>query len=265
MSVYGYFSPALLKDNSRFYILASTVLLSIAVVSWLRISIAGDRLFYIRTEQVFGLLCLLYWYVAMIISPLGYVIGKQRMKHVEFARRAIGVSAAYFAALHTVVALWGQFGGLGQIGQLPSLFRWSLLGGLAALVVLLLMAATSFDKVISLMTFRRWKWLHRLVYLGGVLALLHVWSVGTHLAYSGVQIAAFAALVVLSGLEAFRLVTLFTRRVQEYSGKISFTVLFVVLWVIWIEALWSVPLWIDNYHTSRHSGHDHSLEVEVEP
>ena len=88
-----------LLDNSRFYILATSFLISLAVIGFLRLQIPSDQLFYIRTQQVFGLLAIFYWYVALIISPIGHVIGKHRMKKVEFARRAIGVSAFYFVLL----------------------------------------------------------------------------------------------------------------------------------------------------------------------
>src|SRR5690606_14648817 len=97
------------------------------------------------------------------ISPTGYVVGKHRTKHIEFARRSIGVSAFYFASLHGGIALWGQLGGFDQLKLLPDLFRWSLLSGAVAYAVLFVLAATSFDKVVSYLTFKWWKWLHRII------------------------------------------------------------------------------------------------------
>ena len=239
--------------NLRFYVLASAVLLSVIAVAWLRLQIPSNQLFYIRTEQVFGLLCILYWYIAIVISPLGYVVGKQRIPHLLFARRAIGVSAAYFALLHMAVALWGQLGGLSQLGLLPSLFKWSLLAGFIAVVILLIMAATSFDRVVSKMTFVRWKWLHRLVYLGGILAILHIWAVGTHLAYFGVQITAFVALAALGGLESYRLVTILANRHKELKGKDYFVTLVLVIWVIFMALVLAIPILVNNYHSGHHS------------
>lgn len=251
-----------LLNNSRFYILASSILVSIAVFSWLRLQIPSDQLFYIRVQQVFGLLGVIYWYIALIISPIGYVIGKQRIKHIEFARRAIGVSAFYFVVLHGAIALFGQLGGVDQLQYLPSLFKWSLLGGLVAFIILGIMAATSFDAVVKFMTFRRWKWLHRLVYLGGIVAMLHIWTVGTHLAYSGIQWAVFVALVVLSGLETYRIVTLFARKYPEFQSKDYFITLFGSLWLFWVICIAATPSVVENYH-SRHSGRNnpqHSQE-----
>lgn len=203
-------------------------------------------------------MCLLFWYVALIISPLGHVIGKQRMKHVEFARRAIGVSAFYFALLHSGIALFGQLGGIEQVQHLPDLFKWSLIGGAVALGVLGLMAVTSFDRVIKYMTFKKWKWLHRLVYAAGVLVILHVWMIGTHLAYGGVQAAGFIALAVLIGLELLRTTRTVNRR-YLHLNRSEAGILFVSAWVTVMVTLVAMPSLVDNYH-SRHAGHSRYQE-----
>lgn len=248
----------------RFYVLASTVLLSVGLASWLRLHIPSDQLFYIRTEQLFGLLCILYWYLALVISPLGYVIGKQRLEGLTFARRAIGVSAAYFAFLHMAVSFWGQLGGLSGISLMPSYFKWSLLGGIIALLILSAMAATSFDAVIRFMTFKRWKLLHRLVYAGGILAVLHVWSIGTHLSYIGVQIAAFVALVIMSGLETYRSVRLISKRFTNLQQEDYFTALFLGVWAVIIAAILLLPLLVQSYHGKHHTTAITTSHIEVQ-
>lgn len=241
-----------LLSNSRFYVLVSSLLLSVATFAYLRLQIPSDQLFYIRTQQAFGLFCIIFWYVALVISPIGYIIGKQRIKHLEFARRAIGVSAFYFALLHGSIALWGQLGGMGQLQYLPTLFKWSLSGGLIAFLILAIMAATSFDKVVSYMTFKRWKLLHRLVYVGGVSVILHIWTVGTHLAYTNVQLAAFIALIILSGLELFR-ITKVSNKFLELD-KAQVVTLFFSLWLVVVFMILSIPAIVQNYH-SRHADH----------
>jgi DMSO/TMAO reductase YedYZ heme-binding membrane subunit len=241
-----------LLDNSRFYILSSSILMSLMVVTSLRLKIPSDQLFYIRTEQLFGLLAIVYWYIALIISPLSNVIGKERMKRVIFARRGIGVSAAYFAVLHSSFALWGQLGGVSQIQYLPDFFKWSIAGGAIGLGILLVMAATSFDTVVRFMTYRRWKLLHRLTYIAGVCVLLHIWTVGTYMAYSAVQIAAFVALVILIGLETYRAAQTFAKRYKEFQSRDYFYVLFLSVWIFWVALLIVVPNIVQNYHAKRH-------------
>lgn len=244
-----------LLNNTRFYILATSILLSIATAAYLRLQIPSDQLYYIRTQQVFGLLCIFYWYLALIISPISYVIGKHRTKRLEFARRAIGVSAAYFATLHAAIALWGQLGGIGEISLLPPLFKWSLAGGAIALFILLIMAATSFDKVVSFMTFRKWKWLYRLVYFGLILAVLHIWTIGAHIAYPQVRWIAFIALAVLSGLELFR-TTKFVNDKYLHFDKAEAVTLWLSTWVIVVVAIACMPAFVQNYH-SKHTDHNH--------
>lgn len=192
---------------------------------------------------------------------MGYVIGKHRMKHVEFARRAIGVSAFYFALLHASIALFGQLGGIGELQYLPELFKWSLLGGAVALLVLAIMAVTSFDKVIKFMTFRKWKWLHRLVYTAGVLVILHIWMIGTHLAYIEMQLAGYVALVILIGLELFRTLELFNKK-YSILGKTEVSITWLALWVCVAVFLFAMPSYIQNYH-SRHTNHGSHSQQEV--
>lgn len=242
-----------LLDNSRFYILGFSLLISLVVFAWLRLLIPADQLYYIRVQQVFGLLCIVYWYCALLISPLGYFVGKNRIKRLEYARRAIGVSAFYFALLHGIVALWGQLGGLTQVQYLPELFKWSLAGGGVALLVLGVMALTSFDKVVRYMTFRRWKSLHRFVYGGGILAIVHIWSVGTHLAYTGVQLAAFIGLVVLVGLEMYRIAVNANKKYLHLDHPETIA-LFIAGWAVMSALIFMIPLVVENYH-SRHSDH----------
>ena len=248
-------------NNSRFYILVSSFLLSIAVIGILRLQISSDQLYYIRTQQMFGLLGVIYWYFALVISPIGYVIGKHRTKKLEFARRAIGVSAFYFVLLHGVIALWGQLGGLSELHYLPSLFQWSLLWGAIAFSILLIMALTSFDKVVKFMTFRKWKWLHRFVYIGGILAVLHIWTIGTHLAYTNVQLIAFTALVILSGLELYRTTKLVNDKYLHLDKSEAVT-LFISSWVIVSALILTIPVVVQNYH-SRHNDHKATTHSEV--
>ena len=246
-------TPHSLLTNTRFYILATSILLSIAVAAYARLQLPSDQLYTIRLEQLFGLFCIVYWYVALAISPLGYVIGKQRTKRLEFARRAIGVSAAYFATLHTAVAFWGQLGGFGSVTLLPPLFKWSLAAGVVALFILLIMAATSFDKIVTFMTYGKWKWLHRLVYLGFILVVLHVWTIGTHLAYPAMQWVSLAALLTLSGLELYRTTKLVNKTYLHFDTTDTMT-LFICLWIIVGSIIICLPLFVPNYH-SNHTEH----------
>ena len=248
-----------LLHNLRFYVLVGSLLCSAVVVAGLRLVIASDQLWLIRVEQVFGLLAVLYLYTALLISPLAHVFGKARLRYLVFARRAIGVSAAYFALLHGGFALWGQLGGLSALAYLPIAFQWSFAAGAAGLAVVLVMAATSFDAVVQRMTYRSWKLLHRTIYVGSFLILLHVWMVGTHVSYGWVQLTGFLLLALLLGLEAYRIAGALARRFTELRAREYFITVAVSLWVIGLALLISVPALVQNYHSARHD--DHTAET----
>jgi sulfoxide reductase heme-binding subunit YedZ len=251
-----------LLQNTRFYILAFTIISSLFAASWLRTHIASDQLFYIRTEQVFGYASMLCWYIALIISPLAALVGKNGvMLGVIFARRAIGVSAAYFALLHVTVATWGQLGGLKGLALPPGTFRTSLLLGVVALVILCIMAATSFNKVVVFMTPKRWKWLHRLGYIGGVLVILHVWLIGTHVAYVDTRIIAFVLLAILFGLESFRVASSLAKRYKELATLDVRLTIFICLWLLLMGLLLALPRLTTSYHSEHHAVHSGSGHV----
>ena len=245
-----------LHHNPRFYILAGSILLSVLMASWLRISIPSDQLFSIRLQQTLGLLAIMYWYLALLISPLQKRLASASlMPYLLFSRRAIGVSAAYFALLHVFVALFGQIGGIGGISLLPPRFLIAVVLGFTALLILLAMAATSFDKAISFMTFPRWKFLHRFGYLAGILAMLHVWMIGTHTSYLFLQVVAFILLSALFWLESGRLADFIVKKNPRLINKN--VALSIIFWMIMTFGLLLLPQTIDS--SSRH----HSLVEKV--
>lgn len=247
-----------LWDNSRFYVLATSVVISVLCIAWFRVTLPSDQLFYIRTQQVLGLLALVYWYGALAISPVTYVVGKQRLRHVVFMRRAIGVSAAYFALLHFGIALWGQLGGLAGLWVLPGAFQLSLALGAVAMVALGAMALTSFDAVIRAMTFRRWKWLHRIAYGAFIAVLLHIWMIGSHVTYSGVQIAALTALMLLAAAESYRILKELDKKWHIIDGRMSFAIMMSVALAGWFSLMVVLPAALGSYHASHeHEGVQH--------
>ncbi len=243
----------ILLDNPRFYILAAAVTLSVLIPSWLRLTVPSDQLFVIRVEQVFGYLCMICWYVALITSPLQKQLsGRFGTNYLVFCRRAIGVSGAYFALLHVMISLFGQIGGLSGLALLPPRFLWAILLGTLALLILLAMAATSFNKVIAFMTFPRWKMLHRLGYIGGLAVLLHIWMIGTHLSYLSFRSVIFVFLVILFRLESVRIANNLAKKYPNLQDKRVF--ISVGLWIAAMLMLLLLPQLFGsttNHHISE--------------
>jgi sulfoxide reductase heme-binding subunit YedZ len=131
------------------------------------------------------LLCL-----TLAITPLRRITGWNQT--IRF-RRMIGLFAFFYGTLHLLVFI--LFDRLASLGvEIPGgLAAWSTLKALAlslgpeiakrpyitvgftAWVCLLLLAATSTAGWIRRLGGKRWNLLHRIVYLAGVLAVLHYW------------------------------------------------------------------------------------------
>lgn len=111
-------------------------------------------------------------------------------------RRRLGLAAAGYALLHLLSyavidqgLLWSQI--LADVVKHPFITA-----GMAAFVLLLPLAATSFDAAIRWLGPRRWQRLHRLVYLAAGLALLHFWwKVKADVREPAIYIAVFALLL----------------------------------------------------------------------
>lgn len=244
-----------LANNSRFYFLTGSILVSVLVVCGLRLAVPSDQLFLIRTQQVYGALAVLLLYIAVILTPLSKVAKQMKgMSLLLFTRRAIGVSAWYFATLHTLIVLFGQVGGWSGIMLLPGRFKVAFIFGLTTLVILFLMAVTSFDKAIKIMTFPRWKQLHRFVYLAGLAVIVHVWLIGTHAQYAWLRAVAVFALVLLFALEAIRITKILALKYKLEAearlavGLLAFGVLMGLVFLL--------PVVAPNYHTTHQAAHE---------
>lgn len=245
--------PGLFISNSRFYILALSVAFSLVITSYLRLNIFSDTLFEIRLQQVFGFTALSLWYIALLATPLSGLLGKKGwMAQYLYARRAIGVSGAYFAVLHVLLGVFGQLGGPGNLLNLPSRFQQSLIFGAFGLTVLVLMASTSFDRVIKWLTFPRWKWLHRLSYPAITLVLLHVWIIGTHLDSLRFRVIILGAISILVVLESWRISKNIEKASKSDDPKLRLLV-FISMVLILIGLSVYIPRSMDRYH-AKHTG-----------
>ncbi|MGI9027828.1 MAG: ferric reductase-like transmembrane domain-containing protein [Candidatus Saccharimonadales bacterium] len=200
--------PYSLLTNNRFWLLCFSALLSIITVVAVWVLFPPGDLRLIRTQQTYGLLSIVFLYFALLAAPLTKIFPNMRGKNEYLhLRRAIGVSAFFFALLHALVAFFGQLGGFNGLGFLSPRYSIALLLGFIALIILTVMAVTSFDKVIDKMGFRRWKRLHRLIYIAGLAILVHIVMLGTHYAYGSSSIArlTLVAVLILFMLEAVRM------------------------------------------------------------
>lgn len=121
-----------------------------------------------------GIAALTILILSLAISPLSSIFG---WKKIIPLRRLLGLYAAFYATLHFFVFIGLDYGFDWTLLQ-DAIFekRYALIG-FAAFVILLALTFTS-NRWAMRKLGKRWKILHRLVYLAGVLAMFHfVWLV----------------------------------------------------------------------------------------
>jgi methionine sulfoxide reductase heme-binding subunit len=237
----------------RYFVLSSSLILSGLLYWWISYSVSGSSFVAIRLNQIYGLVALLYLYVALLASPLTQAFPQLPGRgHYLRARRAIGVSAAYFALLHSAISFWGQLGGFRGLVFLNSRYLIAIILSFIALVILTAMAMTSFNRVVSKLGYRNWKLLHRCVYLAGILIMIHVLLLGSHFS----TLSNFLPQIVLVAvgcllfLEAIRvdhwLAKKQSRPIQYWTTSIICGC--IVLALVYSFTHPNSALWLGHYH-----------------
>lgn len=122
-----------------------------------------------------GYLALVFLMATLACTPLKLVTGWTWPIRI---RRMLGLFTAFYATLHftTYVAIDQQFDW--RVLWQDVTKRNFIIVGFLAFLSLLPLAATSTDASVRRLGFKRWKALHRLIYLTGVLAVIHfIWRV----------------------------------------------------------------------------------------
>jgi len=108
--------------------------------------------------------------VTLAVTPFRVIFGLPELAKL---RRMLGLFTYFYVVLHLLCYSWLDMG-----------FEWAdiatdiakrpfILVGFSAFVLLTPLALTSFNRAIRWLGAKRWQWLHRLVYVVAVLAVLH--------------------------------------------------------------------------------------------
>ena len=139
--------------------------------------------------------------LTLAITPLRQLTGWHALARL---RRMLGLFTFFYAALHFLAFAWLDMGlDLAAIvADIPK--RPFILVGSAALLLMLPLAATSFNAAIKALGAARWQALHRAVYAVAVLAVLHFfWMRACKNDFN--EVAIYAAIVAaLLGWRAWR-------------------------------------------------------------
>jgi sulfoxide reductase heme-binding subunit YedZ len=106
----------------------------------------------------------------LAITPLRQWTGLHALARF---RRMLGLFTFFYGCLHFLAYGWLDMGFVAADIARDIAKRPFILVGFSALLLMLPLAATSFNRAVKALGARRWQWLHRLVYLIVLLGLLH--------------------------------------------------------------------------------------------
>ena len=174
-------------------------LLGLAPFAWLVWGAANAALganpaeYVIRTtgDWTLRLLC-----ITLAVTPLRVTLG---MPELLRFRRMLGLFTYFYVVLHLLCYSWLDMGFAWGDVATDIAKRPFILVGFTAFVLLTPLALTSFHRAIRWLGVKRWQWLHRLVYLVAVLAVLHFfWMRAGKSDFAEVFVYAFVLFVLLA-------------------------------------------------------------------
>ncbi len=183
-----------------------------------------------------GLLSLIFLMLTLLITPASRITGWSRL--TQF-RRMMGLNTYFHACLHFLI-----FFAFDREGSLSSTLseivkRDYLMVGAVGLLLMVPLAATSTDGMIKRLGGRRWKALHRLVYVVAVAGVVHYYML---VKADVAQPVAFA--VALGVLLGYRLVVGLTRLMS--GSRIRGKAINAVAESKARPGMWSGPLTVDR-------------------
>ena len=134
--------------------------------------VLNDNLGFNPVETILqrtGRTALIFLLLSLACTPINKIF---KLPQVGRLRKPLGLFAALYASLHfATFAIWDYQLNLSLIWN-EIIEKPFIIFGAITLVFLLVLAATSFKSLQRKMG-KTWKWLHRLVYVAGILAVIH--------------------------------------------------------------------------------------------
>ncbi|MBV8889246.1 MAG: sulfoxide reductase heme-binding subunit YedZ [Alphaproteobacteria bacterium] len=118
-----------------------------------------------------GLWTIRLLFIALAITPLRQIV---QWPQLVLVRRMVGVAAFAYVMLHFTLYIADEAFDLAKVAS-EIVHRIYLTIGFVALCGLAALAATSTDRMVRRLGWRRWQRLHRLVYAIAVLGVIHYW------------------------------------------------------------------------------------------
>lgn len=226
------------------YVAMATLLVAIEVWWWSSVTYGGSNVSAIRAQEVYAWLSLSCLLLAVSIGPMlrlfPAIPGKGLWRD---ARRLIGIAAATFAVLHVGIAYIDLFQAPNPL-TLADIYKKSFGLGVTALLILIAMAVTSFDRAFFGMGIW-WFRLHRLVYVALLAVGLHAFMVGSHANSLGV-------LILLSSITLLLLIAHAIAMIRSDKPASNLQIVTISCAVLFAAA-------VLNYGLTQHLGHNFFL------
>ena len=163
---------------ARPLIYASAVIAAVSIAVTAALDPIGQRL--ITARELFGLWALGLLLASLMIGPLFSVLPRLPLRSfLMYGRRALGITTFLFAVLHVGCYFWPLLGARWRELFTPGAVWVVGLGiGMLAMTNMAALAFTSTDATVKRLGGRRWKRLHRTVYVLLVMVLAHAVLVG---------------------------------------------------------------------------------------
>ncbi len=118
-----------------------------------------------------------WWTLAFLMITLTVTPARRLLSQPWLLRlrRMLGLFAFFYVSLHFTTYLWlDQFFDVAAIVK-DVIKRPFITVGFSAFVLLIPLAATSTNAMVKRLGARRWRWLHKAVYVIGTLGVIHFW------------------------------------------------------------------------------------------
>jgi methionine sulfoxide reductase heme-binding subunit len=157
-----------------------------------------------------GMLTLTFLTITLAITPLRRIFGINSLVKV---RRMLGLFAFFYGTLHLLTYVWfdRSFNVASMVQDVAR--RPFILVGMTAFLLLVPLALTSTNKMIKRLGGKKWARLHQLVYVAGILAVVHFWM----LVKSDTRLPLTFGFIVLL-LLSHRLITKYAPDTTQPSG-----------------------------------------------
>ena len=214
----------------------------------------------IKITQFTGLVSLVLLYITLLISPFYATFPQIPGRSTAIrARRALGVSAFFFALAHTLISFFGTLGGFSGIGFLQTNYLFSIVIGFVALLILTVLAVTSYDAAIIALG-KNWRRLHRTLYAAALLILLHVYLLGSHFSdiLSTSSTILLISLLFLLLLESVRINNIVSARYPSFPRR---ALVYATIAILFLFYLYTFYIAGPNSSLNIHAAHIREAET----